>query len=142
MLSHSGRTVLYMAVILFAAVLGAGAILKFWGQTPTTLRVEAVILALGVLGAGGVLKSPVYSKREMMLSGAILATGLILPAVLVPERPELGRELLRTATYPWLFLFILSLSKREGPAWCTSPVTLIVASAVLASGFTLRFLLF
>lgn len=138
MLSHSGRTVLAMAIIL-GAILCAGAILKFWKQTPTTLLVEAGILALGVLGMGGVVKNPVYSKREMMLSAAILATGLVLPAVLVPERPELGRELFRTATYPWLFLFILSFGKPEGPAWCTSPITLIVASTVVASGFTLRF---
>jgi hypothetical protein len=142
MFSENKRILLAMALIPLGGVLAGGAILRFWGQTPATLLAESAILALAVTGMGAVLKANCYPRRALVGSAVFLALGLVLPAVLVPQRPGLGGDLLHLMTYCWMFLFFVSISPRQGPAWCKSVVTLIMTSVVLASAFTLRFLLF
>ena len=142
MLSENNRTLVAMAVILLAGVTAAGAILRFWGQSPSALIAEAALLALAVTGFGAVLRANHYSRGALLGSASIMALGLVLPAVLVPNAPGLGHELLQLMVYCCMFLFLVSISPRQGPAWCKSITALMVASVVMASAFTLRFLLF
>jgi hypothetical protein len=142
MLNENKRAFAAMAMIFLAGVSASAAIVRFWSQTPATLLGEAFFLALTITGVGAVLQTNCHSRGALLSSAAILAMGIVLPAVLVPNTPRLGRELLQLMMYCCLFLYMVSIPPRRGPAWCKSVTALMIASAVMACAVTLSFLLF